>query len=134
MVKDIKASPLETIIEPSNGITVIDYLPPHPFRGMAYHRYPLFVFQQPPDTWLESRPWLSPRHDRPNLSKYAWENINRDTFSLRAWANQMGMKPVGAHLLRCEWDEHVPEILSRLGIPERAFKKIKSQETSPFDF
>jgi hypothetical protein len=48
-------------------------------------------------------------------------------------ANQMGMKLVGAHLICCEWDENVPSILLTLGIKERVFKKIKSQETLPFD-
>ena len=46
----------------------------------------------------------------------------------------MGMKPVGAHLVRCEWDENVPVIMESLGLKERAFKKIKSQETSIYDF
>src|SRR5271167_3621678 len=47
MVKDIVASPVKTIIQEGNGKTVVPYLPPHPFRGMKYHRYPLFVFEQP---------------------------------------------------------------------------------------
>ena len=46
----------------------------------------------------------------------------------------MGMKPVGAHLVRCEWDENVPIICQELGLKERAFKKIRSEETSIFDF
>jgi len=161
MVKDMVASPVKSIIGKGNGETVIPYLPPHPFRGMKYHRYPLFVFEQPSDEWLASRTQvftqrkeqrklpsldnISPSSSGNTLrtyatdagapkSKYAWQNLDRDTFSIRAWANQMGMKPVGAHLVRCEWDENVPHILQVLGIPERAFKKIKSQETSPFDY
>ena len=47
MVKDIVASPVKTIIQEGNGKTVVPYLPPHPFRGMKYHRYPIFVFEQP---------------------------------------------------------------------------------------
>lgn len=186
MVKDIEASPVKTIIKEGNGTTVVPYLPPHPFRGMNYHRYPIFVFEQPSQEWLESRTRVFNEHkqqimqsptinlpqqvetESPSLAdgiqvpplvttipsctgttlrtysttskskpKYIWspnESVNRDTFNLRAWANQMGMKPVGAHLVRCEWDESVPEVLRLLGIPERAFKTIKSEETSPFDF
>ena len=137
---------------------------------MKYHRYPLFVFEQPSDEWLSTRTEIHHQHKEfrlqertespsvPDLtvsppltipttpantlrayatastSKYAWSNIDRDTFNIRAWANQMGMKPVGAHLVRCEWDSNVPFILQSLGLRERAFKKIKSEETTPFDF
>ena len=180
IVKDIVASPIKSIVHPGNGETVVPYLPPHPFRGMKYHRYPIFVFEQPSDEWLATRPQVFQQRiaakaiplsttETPTSStndglaskispllatatpgntlrtyatesnpwgkyKYVWENLKRDDFNIRAWANQMGMKPVGAHLLRCEWDENVPSILQKLGIKERAFKKIKSQETSPFDF
>jgi len=185
MVKDIEASPVQTIIKEGNGTTVVPYLPPHPFRGMKYHRYPIFVFEQPSNEWLKARAGVFREHkqkviqqpqqlqrleqESPSLtdgiqvspllatipsssgattlrtystkskskSKYIWsphDTVNRDTFNLRAWANQMGMKPVGAHLVRCEWDESVPQVLRLLGIPERAFKTIKSEETSPFDF
>jgi hypothetical protein len=156
MVKDIVASPVKSIIHKGNGETVIPYLPPHPFRGMKYHRYPFFVFEQPSDEWLASRTQVFNRLKSPEnislptstststtglrtyandagfaKSKYAWQNLDRDTFSIRAWSNQMGMKPVGAHLVRCEWDDNVPIILQELGIQERAFKKVKSEETSP---
>lgn len=184
MVKDVVASPVESIIQEGNGETVVPYLPPHPFRGMKYHRYPIFVFEQPSDEWLATRTQIHSQHKQQQLqskpstptttspattaptatatdpslspllamsnatpgpsglrtyatdskSKYAWSNLNRDTFSIRGWANQMGMKPVGAHLVRCQWDENVPNIMQLFGIKERAFKKIKSQETSPFDF
>jgi hypothetical protein len=181
MVKDIVASPIKSIVMDGNGETVVPYLPPHPFRGMKYHRYPIFVFEQPSDEWLATRPQVfqqklaatasqpSPAPEPPTTTtadsvaskvspllaqattgttlrtyttesnpwgryKYVWDNLKRDNFNIRAWANQMGMKPVGAHLVRCEWDENVPSILQTLGIKERAFKKIKSQETSPFDF
>jgi hypothetical protein len=176
MVKDIVASPTKSIIQTGNGKTVVPYLPPHPFRGMKYHRYPILVFEQPADEWLATRDAVFQEHklealqqtglriestdttstealasklspllstmstttgirayttDSKPRSKYDWSNLDRDTFSIRAWANQMGMKPVGAHLVRCEWDENVPSILQSYNIPERAFKKIKSQECSP---
>jgi hypothetical protein len=182
MVKDIVASPVKTIIKQGNGTTVVPYLPPHPFRGMKYHRYPIFIFEQPSKEWLNARTRVfrdhkqqvtqqleQPQQVEPesasltegiqvsplltipsssgtttmrtystkSKSKYIWspnDTVNRDTFNLRAWANQLGLKPVGAHLVRCEWDESVPEVLRLLGIPERAFKTIKSEETSPFDF
>ena len=176
MVKDIVASPVKTIIARDNGQTIVPYLPPHPFRGMKYHRYPIFVFEQPSDEWLASRDEVFQNHKQQMIeqqyssiptaptpdrqispllamssgsstpvrtfatqsslrkSKYAWDNLDRDKFNIRGWANQMGMKPVGAHLVRCEWDSNVPVILESLGIQERAFKKIKSQENHPLDF
>jgi hypothetical protein len=184
MKKDIVASPTNSIVHEGNGRTVVPYLPPHPFRGMRYHRYPIFIFEQPSEEWVATRTTVSPEHKLQTLqqtsintestntpssnttegvvinlspllatlspatgtvrayttdskpkskSKYDLSNINRDTFSIRGWANQMGMKPVGAHIVRCEWDDNVPIILQTLGIQERAFKKIKSQDCSPFD-
>jgi hypothetical protein len=184
MKKDIVVSPTNSIVHEDNGRTVVPYLPPHPFRGMRYHRYPIFVFEQPSEEWVATRTTVFQEHklqtfqktstntessnnpsSKPtenialNLSpllatlspatgtvrayttdsnptsksKYDPANISRDTFSIRGWANQMGMKPVGAHLVRCEWDDNVPTILQSLGIQERAFKKIKSQDCSPFD-
>lgn len=169
MVKDIVASPVKTIIQEGNGTTVVPYLPPHPFRGMKYHRYPIFVFEQPSKevaqrqqsllqqqirqqpneidtvtTYTEGikiSPLLTiPSTTGTNLRTYSTNSkspttiVDCDNFNIRKWANAMGMKPVGAHLVRCEWDEHVPVILESLGLKERAFKKIKSQETSIFDF
>jgi hypothetical protein len=169
MVKDIVASPVKTIIQEGNGTTVVPYLPPHPFRGMKYHRYPIFVFEQPSKevaqrqqsllqqqirqqtneidavtTYTEGikiSPLLTiPSTTGTNLRTYSTNSkspatiLDCDNFNIRKWANAMGMKPVGAHLVRCEWDEHVPVILESLGLKERAFKKIKSQETSIYDF
>jgi len=157
----------------------VPYLPPHPFRGMKYHRYPIFVFEQPSNEWLASRtqvfenhrdqviqrlregpttntsdtPIISPllsiptttetslrtycTRSPPRKTKYVWnegDEYDRDDFNIRAWANQLGMKPVGAHLVRCEWDDNVLELLKKLDIEERAFKKIRSEETSHLDF
>ena len=169
MVKDIVASPVKTIIQEGNGTTLVPYLPPHPFRGMKYHRYPIFVFEQPSKEVAQRQSLLQQRHipqqlkdiDTPTtntegikisplltipnttgatLRTFSTNSnspatiIDRDNFNIRKWANSMGMKPVGAHLVRCEWDEDVPVILESLDIKERAFKKIKSQETSIYDF
>lgn len=174
MVKDIAASPVNTIIREGNGKTVVPYVPPHPYRGMKYHRYPIFVFEQPSNEWkqrqhlrqqnLDIQPrtaistktealTMSPLLTIPgtmgsSLRTYAtatpdpdpesidtsFAGINRDAFNIRSWATTNGMKPVGAHLVRCIWDANVPEILQSLGLKERAFKKIRSEETSPLDF
>jgi hypothetical protein len=143
---------------------------------MKYHRYPLFVFEQPLDEWIKPRtiPYIPPQEQilptsqpqsasntegikvsplltTPNAigsplrtyttasskSKYIWweiEEHDRDNFNIRAWANQLGMKPVGAHLVRCVWDENVPNIFEKYGIKERAFKSIKSEENARSDF
>lgn len=173
MVKDIVASPVKTIIQEGNGKTVVPYLPPHPFRGMKYHRYPIFVFEQPskkfysrqqlihqqPKEIEQTSPTTIPSNTTattdgikvlPSLLRFpsttvdtlrtystnskSKELYDRDNFNIRKWVNDMGMKPVGVHLVRCEWDTNVPNILQAFDIKERAFKKIKSEETSMFDF
>src|SRR5215471_17996434 len=62
MVKDIVASPVKTIIQEGNGTTLVPYLPPHPFRGMKYHRYPIFVFEQPSKEVAQQQSLLQQRH------------------------------------------------------------------------
>src|SRR3981189_3160464 len=69
MVKDIVASPIESIIKEDNGETVVPYLPPHPFRGMKYHRYPIFVFEQPSDEWLATRSQIQAQRKQPQTKK-----------------------------------------------------------------
>ena len=173
MVRNIKASPVKTIIREGNGETVVPYLPPHPYKGMKYHRYPIFVFEQPSKEWEEKQAvhqvlQQSQKRKTPERpldatsttdgtqitplltmmgsasaatlrtystsSRLPTPTYDRDDFNIRAWANINGLKPVGAHLVRCEWDENVSEIIASLGLEEKAFKKIKSEETSPFDF
>lgn len=172
------ASPVKTIIQTGNGETVVPYLPPHPYKGMHYHRYPIFVFEQPSKEREEElashrRAQQTPKKNLENaktpattfdatsategiqvsallttigstsattLRTYSTSSrspvptFDRDHFNIRAWANSNGLKPVGAHLVRCEWDEDVPKIIASLGLEERAFKKIRSEETTPFDF
>jgi len=166
------ASPVKTIIQEGNGGTVVPYLPPHPYKGMKYHRYPIFVFEQPSKEWeekqaahqlLQQSPKKTPERtldatsatdgiqvsplltmmgsvSATTLRTYSTSSqlptptYDRDNFNIRAWANINGLKPVGAHLVRCEWDENVSEIIASFGLEEKAFKKIKREETSPFDF
>ena len=167
------ASPVKTIIREGNGETVVPYLPPHPYKGMKYHRYPIFVFEQPSKEWEDKQaahqllqksqqkktpertldatsttdvtqvgPLLTmmgsasatPLRTYSTSSRLPTPAYGRDDFNIRAWATANGLKPVGAHLVRCEWDENVSEIIASLGLEEKVFKKIKSEETSPFDF
>lgn len=179
MVRNVWASPVKTIVKEGNGETVVPYLPPHPYKGMAYHRYPIFVFEQPSKEWeeqqtahLQQTTKTKPASTKPTNKKSAERTLDaastrdgisispllasmgsmstpalrtfstssrppvydRDNFNIRAWANLNGLKPVGAHLVRCEWDTNVPEIIASLGLEEKAYKKIRSEETTPFDF
>jgi Phosphatidylethanolamine-binding protein len=179
MVRNVWASPVKTIVKEENGETVVPYLPPHPYKGMAYHRYPIFVFEQPSKEWEEqqaahlqqttktksatTKPSNTKSVERTSDTTSTTDGISvspllasvapmstpalrtfstssrppvydRDNFNIRAWANLKGLKPVGAHLVRCEWDSHVPGIIASLGLEEKAYKKIRSEETTPFDF
>lgn len=75
------------------------WIPPHPTNGTKYHRYAIFLFQNPdPNEPLE-------------ISEYSIEH--RKTFNLRKFISQHGFQPEkggGAHMWRELWSTAVSDI------------------------
>ncbi len=90
----------------TTGSTVNEYIPPHPFEGSRYHRYPLFV--------LEQRDGLETK-----LADYDATNFNT-----RKFCADSNLSPIGAYMWRCEFDEHTEKIMSKLGVKPRQFTPI----------
>ncbi|RPB15908.1 PEBP-like protein, partial [Morchella conica CCBAS932] len=100
---NIPISPLQTQAigtgaKPSD--TLLPYLPPHVQKGSPYHRYALFVFEQPGNNRLDS-----------NLK------IDRETFNMRAFQEKHALKTVGAYMWRGRWDEDTMEVMKRNELP-----------------
>ncbi|KAH8148367.1 uncharacterized protein LAJ45_07468 [Morchella importuna] len=103
IVSNIPISPLQTQAigtgaKPSD--TLLPYLPPHVQKGSPYHRYALFVFEQPGNNRLDS-----------NLK------IDRETFNMRAFQEKHALKTVGAYMWRGRWDEDTMEVMKRNELP-----------------
>ena len=75
------------------------WIPPHPTNGTKYHRYVIFLFQNPdPSKPLE-------------ISEYNMEQ--RKTFNLRKFISEYGFQPEnggGAHMWRELWSTAVSDI------------------------
>lgn len=70
-------------------------------KGSPYHRYALFVFEQPGNNRLDP----------------AAIKIDRETFNLRAFQEEHALKAVGAHMWRGRWDEDTKEVMQRNALP-----------------
>lgn len=81
---------------------VLPWLPPFAQKGSPYHRYSVFVLQQPAGKTLDAA-----------ASKKA---INRDNFLLRRFVDKTNFKPIGVGIFRSKWDEGTAGVMERAGI------------------
>lgn len=86
---------------------VIPWLPPHVQKGISYHRYGLFVFEQ--------RNPIDAEMTKKSLQD-AEGNLKRDKFTLRSFQSKNELSPIGAFMWRNEWDEHTKEVMGRHGL------------------
>ncbi|KAI5836868.1 phosphatidylethanolamine-binding protein [Morchella snyderi] len=106
IVSNIPISPTQTQAigtgaKPSD--TLLPYLPPHVQKGSPYHRYALFVFEQPDNKRLG-----------PELLA---GKIDRETFNLRSFQKKHELKTVGAYMWRGRWDDGTKDVMERNGLP-----------------
>lgn len=81
---------------------VLPWLPPYAQKGSPYHRYPVFVLQQPEGKSLDVAALR--------------ERVERDGFNLRGFNDRYAVKPIGVHLFRCIWDEGTAGVMRRAGV------------------
>ncbi|KXN84820.1 54S ribosomal protein L35, mitochondrial [Leucoagaricus sp. SymC.cos] len=94
------------------------YIPPHPQQGSKYHRYVLFLLQQPPRGASKYSLNLEARTeaDKPtsiHLDIPVITDKQRKGFHLRSFMREWGFdmrEGGGAHMWREVWDEHVSTI------------------------
>ena len=80
---------------------VMPWLPPSAQKGSPYHRLATFVLQQEGNLRLN-----------PDKLK----TLQRDEFNLRSFNDKFGVKPVGVHLFRCQYDEGTRGVMETAGI------------------
>jgi len=107
LVTDIPITHLSHAVDLSTGKIQLPYILPHPYRGMQYHRYTLFVFEQPAPT-----PGLPDIPPPP-----------RERFDIRSFTEKRRLEAVGAHMFRSEFDDNVPLLVLRHGLDWKAFER-----------
>lgn len=81
---------------------IVPYLPPHVQKGSPYHRYSMFVFQQPDNTRIDPATLVG--------------KVERDGFNLRSFQTKMKLRTIGAFMWRGEWDEGTKQVMKDHGI------------------
>ncbi|MCJ1314337.1 hypothetical protein MMC25_008018 [Agyrium rufum] len=98
---------------------VLPWLPPHALKGSPYHRLSTFILEQKPGQTM----------DVEGLKK----KEKRAGFSLRGLITRHGLKPIGVHLFRNEWDEGTPGVMNRHGFEGVGMElKRKRPESLPY--
>lgn len=93
---NVPLSSTQSSISPNSGDVLQSYIPPHPERGTPYHRYTYILYEQ-----------SSSHSHKPDLA-----HVDENGLNTREFAQQNGLKPVGVHFFRQEWDKSVSKICS----------------------
>ena len=119
---NIPISPTDTSVPLSQlgPQTVLNWLPPTAQKGAPYHRLAVFV--------LEHR-------DKQILDLDAIrQKTKREGFNLRSFSDKHGLKPVGAHLFRTQWDEGTAGVMARANLPGAEIEWLrKKPEKLPYE-
>ncbi|KHJ35572.1 putative mitochondrial 54s ribosomal protein 35 [Erysiphe necator] len=103
---NIPISPTQTSLPLSkaNPLTqlVIPWLPPFAQKGSGYHRYSIFVLQQPDGITFDVNSFKA--------------KFSRDEFSLREFVHKYQLSPIGLGLFRSIWDEGTAGVMHRASI------------------
>ncbi|EDO14832.1 hypothetical protein Kpol_364p4 [Vanderwaltozyma polyspora DSM 70294] len=91
----------------SNVLT--EYVAPTPDKNIGKQRYCVWVFRHANDKKL-AKP----------------SDLDTDNFNIRAFVEENGLTPIGAHVWRSEWDSNVNIIREKYGLdPVRIFDKVR---------
>ncbi|GME28781.1 Phosphatidylethanolamine-binding protein PEBP [Neofusicoccum parvum] len=109
--------PLEKLSADSQ--VVLPWLPPFAQKGSPYHRYSVFLLEQPEGKTLDVTDIKS--------------KTQRDNFILRSFMDRHRLKPFGVNMFRAQWDESTDEVMSRAGIEGVDIEfKMKKPEKLPY--
>jgi large subunit ribosomal protein L35 len=117
---NIRLSPTESSLAlsrlSSDTQVLLPWLPPFAQKGTPYHRYSVFLLQQPDGKEL----------DVASLR----ETMKRDRFNLRSFTGKHSLHPVGVHMFRSTWDEGTAIVMKKAGI-EGANVEFKRKRAEP---
>lgn len=105
LAMNIPLSPSETSLPLSFATEkqlVHSWLPPFAQMGSPYHRYSVFVLEQPADKTFDIAEMQS--------------KVLRDGFKLRSFVDKFHVKPIGMNIFRSIWDEGTAGVMNRNGI------------------
>ncbi|KAL1649136.1 mitochondrial 54S ribosomal protein YmL35 [Diplodia intermedia] len=98
---------------------VLPWLPPFAQKGSPYHRYSVFVLEQPEGKTLD-------------VATVKTE-VQRDGFILRSFIDKHKLHAVGINMFRAQWDEKTDEVMERHGIEGAGVEfKRKKPEKLPY--
>ncbi|KAK7730039.1 mitochondrial 54S ribosomal protein YmL35 [Botryosphaeria dothidea] len=102
-----------------NSQVVLPWLPPFAQKGSPYHRFSVFVLEQPAGKTL-------------NVADIKG-NVERDGFVLRSFVDKYELNPVGINMFRTVWDENTDDVMKRAGIEGADIEfKNKKPEKLPY--
>lgn len=81
---------------------ILGWLPPYSQKGAPYHRIVIFALEH--------------REGEPLNPEMIKKKLKRDGFSLQAFNDRFGLKPLGVNLFRTIWDEGTAGVMERAGI------------------
>lgn len=95
---DIPLNATSSSISSSTGRVLLPYIAPHPEKGTPYHRYSFLLFRQP-------------AKDAPSSTKMLQQHGDR--FSVRDFAKQWNLHPVGVTFFRQVWSREVKDVFEK---------------------
>ncbi|KAK9468836.1 phosphatidylethanolamine-binding protein [Lipomyces arxii] len=106
ILSDISISGNSPLVDKANANELVSYLPPHPEKNSGYHRYAVWVFEQPNCEPLSTEKLAS------------FDLQNRDSFDIRRFSQLYGLKAVGAHFWRNKYDSRTESVREKYGLPQ----------------
>lgn len=105
-VSNVPLSNVDHVVDVSRSDELVGYLPPHPEKNSPTHRYCVWVFRQE----------TANADTNVRRIKVDNEDVERDYFDIRYFAEKYGLDPVGAHVWRCTFDRSTLDVRSKFGL------------------
>lgn len=111
-------TPRVSLASPPTGSNVLlPWTAPYALKGSPYHRLAIAVLEQPGSLEPET----------------VAAKVGRHGFSLRSIETRHHLKPIGAHLFRIKWDDHMSELMEKAGY-EGADIELRKQKVEPLPY
>ncbi|KAJ8098440.1 phosphatidylethanolamine-binding protein [Lipomyces tetrasporus] len=110
ILADVRISGNEPLVDKAIARELVPYLPPHPEKNSGYHRYAVWVFEQPDGERLAVQ--QREGKDPVNVDSL----LERERFDIRLFRSAHGLKAVGAHFWRNGYDSKTEGVREKFGL------------------
>ncbi|KAK9234909.1 phosphatidylethanolamine-binding protein [Lipomyces kononenkoae] len=110
ILADVKITGNEPLVDKSLARELVPYLPPHPEKNSGFHRYVVWVFEQPGGERLA----VQQRKGKGQIDIDSL--LERDGFDIRLFRSAHGLKAVGAHFWRNGYDSKTDGVREKFGL------------------